>query len=127
MARSDHNDRSSRVGRLQAVARGHTAEGWAVFSLRLKGYRILSRRFRTRVGEIDIIARRGHLIAFIEVKQRPTRDLCEAAITGETRARVRRAADAWLARNETYHTCAIRFDLVFVVPGQWPIHLPGAL
>lgn len=61
----------SRVGRLQALARGHAAERIAVLSLRLKGYRILARRFKTKVGEVDIIARRGCCIAFIEVKQRP--------------------------------------------------------
>ena len=117
----------SRVGRLQALARGHAAERIAVLSLRLKGYRILARRFKTRVGEVDIIARRGRCIAFIEVKQRPARELCEAAVTDETRARVRRSAEAWLQRHERYRSCEMRFDLIFVVPGRWPVHLFGAL
>lgn len=117
----------SRVGRLQALARGHAAERIAVLSLRLKGYRILARRFKTRMGEIDIIARRGRFIAFIEVKQRPARELCEAAVTEETRARVRRAAEAWLQRHERYRYCEMRYDLIFVVPGRWPVHLFGAL
>ncbi len=117
----------SRVGRLQALARGHAAERIAVLSLRLKGYRILARRFKTRLGEVDIIARHGRCIAFIEVKQRPARELCEAAVTEETRARVRRAAEAWLQRHERYRSGEMRFDLIFVVPGRWPVHLIGAL
>lgn len=118
---------TARVGRLQALARGHAAERIATLSLRLKGFRILARRYKTHVGEVDIIARRGATIAFIEVKHRPTRELCEAAITNETRRRVRRAAQVWIGRHQRYTDHEMRFDLIFVLPGRWPIHLFGAL
>jgi putative endonuclease len=58
--------------RRKAERRGKRGEGWATWLLRLKGYRILVRRARTPLGEIDIIARRGRVTAFIEVKARDT-------------------------------------------------------
>ncbi|MCB1483357.1 MAG: YraN family protein [Hyphomicrobiaceae bacterium] len=124
---TDKSRGGSRVARLKALARGEAAEAVAALSLRLKGYRILDRRFKTKVGEVDIIARRGGCVAFVEVKQRATRALCEAAVTDETRMRVRRAAEVWLARHHRFNDDELRFDVIFVIPRRWPEHLIGAL
>lgn len=91
-------ERPREAARRQANRRGHAAELAAALALLLRGHVILARRHRTPVGEIDIIARRGRRLAFVEVKQRPTRALCEAALTPETRRRVRRSAELWMAR-----------------------------
>lgn len=107
--------------------RGARAEWLAAATLLLKGYLILSLRFKTPVGEIDIVARRGRRVVFVEVKQRPSMQMCEAAITPLTRQRVRRAAAWWMARNETYADFDQSFDLVFVTPWRLPRHLSDAL
>ena len=86
-----------RADRRLAERRGRRAETLAAWYLRLKGYRILARRYRTPVGEIDLIARRGRLVAFVEVKQRPSDAEGAEAITATSRRRIARAASAWLA------------------------------
>lgn len=91
------------------------------------GHRILGRRFKTPVGEIDLIAIRKNRVAFIEVKRRPNVADAEDAITLTMRQRVRRAADLWLARNPQYQTHDVGFDLVFVVPWRFPIIMRDAL
>jgi putative endonuclease len=106
---------------------GHRAEWLAALALRLRGYRILATREKTPLGEIDLIAVRGRRLAFVEVKRRATRETAEASVTDAQRARVRRAADLWLARNERYQTHEIGFDLVFLVGRSWPRHLENAL
>ena len=113
--------------RRAAHVRGQSAETLAALFLMFKGYRVLARRFKTPVGEIDVIARRGRRIAFVEVKQRPSFDLCEAAITGETRRRVRRAAGWWMGRHPQMQDFDQGFDLVFIARRRWPKHLPDAL
>lgn len=74
---------------------GHYAGSICGWHLRLRGYRVLARRYRTPVGEIDIIARRGQLIAFIELKARRTKALAIESITPKQRNRIRRAAGAF--------------------------------
>ncbi|CAA2143522.1 YraN family protein [Hyphomicrobium sp. ghe19] len=91
------------------------------------GHRILGRRFKTPVGEIDLIAIRKNRVAFIEVKRRPNVADAEDAITLTMRRRVRRAADLWLARNPQYQAHDVGFDLVFVVPWRFPIIMRDAL
>lgn len=107
--------------------RGRRAEWIAAALLAAKGYRIVARRQKTKLGEIDLVARRGRRLAFVEVKARASVGLCEAAITPEQRARVRRAADRFLARNPALQNCDIAFDAVFVVPGSWPRHIEHGL
>ena len=70
-----------RADRRLAERRGRRAETLAAWYLRLKGYRILARRYRTPVGEIDLIVRRGRLVAFVEVKRRPTEAEAAEAVT----------------------------------------------
>lgn len=107
--------------------RGYRAEWIAALLLVAKGYRIVARRQKTRLGEIDMVARRGRRLAFVEVKARATMALCEASITAEQRARVRRAADRFLSRNPALAGCDIAFDAVFIVPRAWPRHIENGL
>jgi putative endonuclease len=92
-----------------------------------KGYRILARRWRSHVGEIDLVAVRGRRLAFVEVKRRPTLEAAEAALTTLQGRRIRDAADVWLARNGRYRDHDIHFDAVFVLPWRWPCHLDDAV
>ncbi len=106
---------------------GHRAETLAAIVLRLSGHRILARRTRTPLGEIDLVAVRGRRLAFVEVKRRATEEASEAAVTPAQRDRIRRAANLWLARNERYQAHEIAFDLMLIVPRRWPRHLRNAL
>jgi putative endonuclease len=118
---------TAREQRRTRERRGHTAEWVSALALMLRGYRILARREKTPLGEIDLIAVRGRRIAFVEVKRRATREAAEASITAAQRARVRRAAGLWLARNSAYHDHRIGFDIIFCVGMRWPQHLEDAL
>ncbi|MGE3229329.1 MAG: YraN family protein [Hyphomicrobium sp.] len=106
---------------------GRRAEWIAAVALRLRGYRILARREKTPAGEIDIVAVRGRRLAFVEVKRRATREACEAAVTANGRARVRRAAGIWLARNTRYQAHDVGFDLVFLIGWGWPRYIENGL
>ena len=98
------------------------AEDVAAWWLRLKGYRIVGRRVRTPVGEVDLVARRGRCLAFVEVKYRPTlAQAAEAAARGNM-ARVRRGAALLAARyGNDWNT--VRIDAVLVAPWRLPRHL----
>jgi putative endonuclease len=113
-----------------ARRRGFWAETFCVWSLRLRGYAILGRGVvtgrGTGAGEIDIIARRGRLLAFVEVKARPTRDLAAYAISPQQCQRLSRAASAFLAHRGELADCAIRFDAMLVAPWKLPLHLIDA-
>jgi putative endonuclease len=110
-----------------ARRRGQWAETLCVVSLRLRGFRILARRLAggrgTGIGEIDIIARRGRILAFIEVKARRTPDDAAAAISPRQRRRLERAATAYLAARPELRDFLIRFDAMLVAPRRWPVHL----
>ncbi|WP_051242078.1 YraN family protein [Stappia stellulata] len=112
--------------RRSAYRLGLRAETLAVVALRLRGWRILARRYKAGSGEIDIIARKGDTIAFVEVKARATRDAALAAITAQGQRRIAAAARVWQARREDADAAVLRFDAVLVVPGRWPIHVADA-
>lgn len=114
------------VSRRRAHHRGHKAETWAALLLRLKGYRILARRYKTPVGEIDLIVRRGRVVAFVEVKARADQDQARESITERQRRRIARAATHFIALNPGLADADLRFDAVLVSPGALPTHLPGA-
>jgi putative endonuclease len=101
-----------------------------VASLVLRGWRILGRGVVTGrgsgAGEIDIVARRGNLIAFIEVKARTTLAEAGAAISAIQRDRLARAAGAYVARHPALAGCDIRFDAMLVAPRRAPRHLKDA-
>ncbi len=112
--------------RRQFERAGIRAERLAELMLRLKFYRILARRYKTRAGEIDLIARRGSRVAFVEVKLRRTEDDAMEAITPRLRGRVRKAAELWMARNDRAGRWQPAFDVVVVLPGRWPRHVRDA-
>lgn len=103
------------------------AERVAILVLRLKFYSILSRRYTIRGGEIDIVARRGDTIAFVEVKIRPSLDEARIAITPAKRRRFSRAASVWLAANPYAAGMTLRGDAVFIAPWRWPRHIQAAI
>ncbi|MBA8877718.1 YraN family protein [Phyllobacterium myrsinacearum] len=116
---------TGRGKRHTAYRRGHSAEYFAALALMLKGFRIVERRYRTRLGEIDLIARRGDLVLIVEVKARRTIEQAMDAITGTTARRIESAADLWLARQPDYAKLSLRFDMVAVLPWRWPVHVPA--
>ncbi|MEI9405227.1 YraN family protein [Mesorhizobium argentiipisi] len=112
--------------RRKAYRRGHRGEWLAALALMIKGYRILARRHRTRLGEIDLIARRGDLVLFVEVKARRTLIEAMEAIGRESERRIEGAADLWLSRQPDYGRLSMRFDMVAVLPWRWPVHVENA-
>lgn len=112
--------------RRAAQARGRLAETIAAVWLRLKFYRVLARGFRLPVGEIDLIARRGDLVVFVEVKRRADLAAGLDAISPRQRLRLVRAAEGYLARHPELARCRLRFDVIVVRPGALPRHVPGA-
>ncbi len=87
---------------------------------------MLAERFRTPVGEIDLIVRRGRFVAFIEVKLRATSDAAAEAIHIKNQGRVRRAAELYLQKHPEYTGCELRFDALVMAPYAWPRHIPNA-
>ncbi|MER2534872.1 MAG: YraN family protein [Rhizobiaceae bacterium] len=111
--------------RLKAYRRGHRGEWLAAAALMLKGFRIVERRYRTRLGEIDLIARRGDLVLIVEVKVRATLREAMEAIGRQSETRIEAAADVWLARQPDFSRLSVRFDMVAVLPRRWPVHVPN--
>lgn len=111
--------------RKAAERRGHATETLAAL-LRIKGYRIVGRRFRSRAGEIDLIARRGRRLAFVEVKARRTPSEAAWAITPRQQARIIRAAEHWLAIQGEGEDFDMLFDVVLIGPWAWPRHIASA-
>jgi putative endonuclease len=109
-----------------AFRTGISAESRAAALLIAKGFRILARRWKSPVGEIDIIARRRALLVFVEVKARDTLDDAAWAVSERQRMRIIAAAEAWLARNPDDRIQDIRFDAMLVAPGRIPRHIPAA-
>ena len=105
---------------------GVSAETWAAWLLRLRGYRILARRVRTPVGEIDIIAQKGRTVVFVEVKARPNVATALSAVSSRQRDRIARAAATYLARHPHLTNTDARFDVIAVAPGRIPHHLQNA-
>ena len=112
--------------RRAAFHRGLSAETRAAALLLAKGYRIVARRWQSPVGEIDIVARRGRVLVFVEVKTRERLDEAAEAVTRRQQRRIAAAANAWLARHPEDGFRDIRFDAVLVVPRRWPRHIPAA-
>jgi putative endonuclease len=105
---------------------GLKAETVAAWLLRLKGYTILTQRFAVSGGEIDLVARRGGVIAFVEVKARADLEAAAIAISATKRRRIARAARVWLTRNPWAASMTFRGDAVFVAPRSLPRHAPSA-
>ena len=110
------------MNRQQAEKRGRGAETLACWYLRLKGWRILARRARVRGGEVDIVARRGRILAFVEVKARASED---AAAFSLDEWRLRRVAVAAERLTPRFMRAGddVRIDALFIVPRRCPKHL----
>ena len=117
---------ASKNRRRRANRLGRRAEWLASAVLMLRGYRILARRYKVAGGEIDIIARRGATVAFVEVKLRTSLEEALLAVTATKRRRVERAASVWLTRNSWAMTCVLRGDAVVAAPRRWPRHIEAA-
>jgi putative endonuclease len=119
-------DQQPRPERVAAFATGISAESRAAAYLIAKGYRIVARRFKSPVGEIDIVARRRGVLVFVEVKARNTLDGAAESLLPRQQRRIAEAAGAWLAAHPEDNESLMRFDVVLVAPGRIPKHLPGA-
>jgi putative endonuclease len=116
----------SLAARRRAFRRGHRAELLCLWHLRLRGWRILARRFRVPSGEVDLIARRGRVLAAIEVKARDSLSLAAEAVGPRQRRRVARALDHFVAQRPELARLALRYDVMLVTPGRLPRHLADA-
>jgi putative endonuclease len=112
--------------RVAAYKGGLSAESKAAAFLLMKGYRILARRFRSPVGEIDIVCGRRNVLVFAEVKTRATYDEAVEAVTEQQRRRIVAGANYWLASHPKDAEREIRFDVVIMTPGKLPQHIPNA-
>ena len=112
--------------RRKAERRGHVAEYWAALYLLLKGYRIVAIRYRTRLGEVDLIAKKRGIVVFVEVKARASGQSAVDAVTYASQKRIRAAADLWLSKQTLAHGLSQRFDIVAIRPWRLPVHLADA-
>lgn len=119
-------DRSGKARRKKALRRGHLSEYLAALSLMLSGHRILALRYRVKAGEIDIIARKGDLVRFVEVKARATAAQSVFAVTGLTQTRIRNASLHWLKTRQDAGRLACSYDIIAVRPWRWPEHFRDA-
>lgn len=110
------------MNRQQAERRGRGAETIACWYLRVHGWRILARRARVPGGEVDIVARRGGTLIFVEVKARASDGAAAIALDPWRLRRVVAAAER-LAPRYMRDGDAVRIDALFIVPGRWPRHL----
>ena len=112
------NDFGERTRRLlrgrRAEASGRDAEGIAAAALARDGWTVLARRARTPAGEIDLVAERDGLVAFVEVKARPSLSEAAFALGARQRARLVAAAECWVAANPGHGAAGMRFDVVIV-------------
>jgi len=116
--RLDRKRRSERKGR--------RAELLAALALMLKGYRIVSLRYKTAVGEIDLVARKGDLIAFVEVKARGDLASGVDAVSYPAQRRIAAAGELFISRQKDSVRLSWRHDIVVVSPWTWPKHLEDA-
>ncbi len=117
---------TGRARRRAAETRGRRAEAAAAWLLRLKGYAILARRWRCPMGEVDLIARRGRVLVFVEVKALASKTARMAPVSPRQQERIMRAASAFRASRPALAELALRYDLVLAGAGVWPRHLPDA-
>jgi putative endonuclease len=113
------------VKRVIAEKRGRRGEGWAALWLRLHGWRVVARRVKTPRGEIDLIARRGRTVAFVEVKWRAGSAELDTAIDAYRLRRVAAAVEA-AAHRHARPGDTIRIDVLLLAPRRWPRHIVNA-
>jgi putative endonuclease len=116
----------SETRRRAAHRRGGRAELLCSWHLRLKGYRILARRYRTPMGEVDLIVRRGNVVAAVEVKARDDFATASEAVSLRQRQRIARALVHFLSLRPDLALLSPRFDVMLVAPHRLPRHLVDA-
>ena len=112
--------------RIRAEKRGRRAETMAAIFLTLKGYKILERRLKTKLGEIDLIAKRGNLLVMVEVKQRPDIISAHESLHPQSLKRIERAAHQYINARPKFSCLEVRYDAVFVLPGFRMKHVQEA-
>ncbi len=112
--------------RLAAELFGRRSETLAAWYLRVKGYRIIATRYKTPIGEIDLVARRFGVTVFVEVKARQRRDSLADALSAVNTRRITRAAQFFMTRQQTLASSDMRFDVIFLAPCAWPRHVRNA-
>jgi putative endonuclease len=115
-----------RAARVRAYRRGLFAETLAALLFRLKGYSIVARRYKTPVGEIDLVALKGKRLAFVEVKRRKTQEDAAWTLPAKQRRRIVRAAQYWLASHADFAGYDIAFDVVLTAPWTIPRYIANA-
>lgn len=118
--------KSKKTKRQRAHKRGLAAETWAAWYLRLTGWRILKRRYKTKAGEIDLIAKKRKTVAFVEVKARKTRDAALEAVTPASQKRIAKAAKIFVSQHPKAGFFTLRFDIVVVRPWVLPERIENA-
>lgn len=108
----------------RAYLKGQWSEQLAALFLRVKGYEILEHRFKTPVGEIDLLVRKGNTLVAVEVKSRTTLEKASLALTPYQKQRIERALLYYLARRPFF--LDLRFDVILISPWIWPSHIEGA-
>lgn len=112
--------------RIDAYLGGHRGEALAALFLRAKLYRIVATRYKTPVGEIDLIAERWGTTVFVEVKARRKAESEGDTLMAVNQSRIVRAAQHWLARHPAKAETDFRFDVIFLARGRWPRHVINA-
>lgn len=110
----------------QSYQFGKSSEWLAMLWLMLKGYNILNHRFKTPLGEIDIIAKKGRTVVFVEVKARRDINQLAHAVSFYQQERIMRAGGLYMAKRPYLHDCRIRFDVITLSPYKMPKHTRGA-
>jgi putative endonuclease len=118
--------RRTTARRRLAERRGRFAEWLCRWHLRLRGWRIVARGWRCPAGEIDLVARRGKVLAIIEVKSRSAVAAAANALTPRQRRRIARATEALIASRPDFAALDVRFDLMLVASRRLPLHLTDA-
>jgi putative endonuclease len=111
---------------VEGQKRGRVAETLAAWRLRLAGWRIVARDVRFPNAQVDLVARRGRVLAFVEVKARARIDDAAEALHAAQARRIARAAEMFLAHRPEFAAFDVRFDLVLVARGAWPRHIQDA-
>jgi putative endonuclease len=124
MPRSPSKPRSSE--RRFHEGAGRRGEMWAELFLRAQFYRVLARRAKTPVGEIDLIVSRRGVTVFVEVKARSFSHQEADALMAVNRRRIVNAAQFWLMRRPELAKGDLRFDVIFLAPFAWPRHIVNA-
>ena len=109
-----------------SYARGIAAECQARGFLESKNYRILAQRYKTKGGEIDLVAKRGDHLAFVEVKGRKTQEEAAYAVAPRQQARIAVAAEVFLGEYAEHSRCSASFDVILVTPSRGCTHIEQA-